>query len=70
MPEQFQYFQFSFGDVAPSSDELFQFIHSSGIEDEHPAKIFVEEILRRLEKIEGISGGYQLKRDLTISGKE
>ena len=70
MPEPFQYFQFSFRDVAPSSDELFRFIHSSGIEEHHPAKIFVEEILRKLENMEGISGGYQLKRDVTVSGKE
>ena len=70
MPDPFQYFQFSFWDAAPSSEEIFRFIHSIGIEDDHPARIFVEEILRRLGNIEGISGGYQLKRDVTVSRKE
>lgn len=70
MSESFHFFQFSFKDVAPSSDEVFQFINSTGIEDEHPSKVFVLEILRELENIEGISGGYKIKRDISVSRKD
>ena len=70
MSDTFQYFQFAFREVGPASGEIFRFIQSTDIEDEHPAKIFVNQIREKLKYIEGISGGYLIKKNRPVSVKQ
>lgn len=59
---QLQLFNFSFEEVAPSSDEILDFLQSGDLEEEHPAVIFIREIKNNLDFKEGISGGFILER--------
>ena len=58
---QFQSFHFTFAEVAPTFDEILDFIQSADLEEEHPAIIFIREILEELNFDKGITGGYVLK---------
>lgn len=57
----FYSFHFTFAEVAPTMGEILDFIKSSDIEEEHPAVIFIRDVLDELSFDEGIIGGYQLK---------
>jgi len=60
MKHQFQYCHFSFAEVAPTIGEVLEFVHSADLEEEHPAVIFIREILDELTFNTGINGGYVL----------
>ena len=61
MPDIFQSFHFTFAEVAPTIFEVLDFLHSTDLEEEHPAVIFIREILEELNFDTGITGGYILK---------
>ncbi len=54
-------FHFSFAEVAPTFDEILDFLQSKDLEEEHPAVIFIRDILDELNFNIGISGGFILK---------
>lgn len=56
----FRSFSFSFNEVAPTFAEILDFIHSSDLEEEHPAVVFIRDILVELKFDTGIVGGYVL----------
>lgn len=53
-------FHFTFQEVAPTFDEILDFIQSTDLEEEHPAIIFIKNVLEELKFDEGIAGGYRL----------
>ena len=55
------FFTFSFDEVAPTFDEILDFIQSTDLEEEHPAVVFIREILEELNFDTGISGGFIIK---------
>lgn len=57
----FQSFHFTFAEVAPTFDEILDFIQSTDLEEEHPAIVFIRDILDELNFDTGISGGYVIK---------
>lgn len=57
----FQSFAFSFAEVAPTFDEVLDFIQSTELEEEHPAVSFVKDVLGDLDQFTGIKGGYIIK---------
>ncbi len=61
MSNDFQTFHFSFAEVAPTFDEIIDFVQSADLEEEHPAVVFIREILNELNIDTGISGGFLLK---------
>ena len=56
----FQSFHFTFAEVAPIFAEVLDFLQSTDLEEEHPAVIFIREILEELNFDTGINGGYTL----------
>jgi Methionine synthase I, cobalamin-binding domain len=58
----FQSFHFTFADVAPTFDEILEFIQSTDLEEEHPAIVFIRDILDELNFDTGINGGYVLHK--------
>jgi hypothetical protein len=58
--DDFVLHRFSFAQVAPSPDEVLDFLHSTDLEEEHPAVAFTKYILQQLSDIEGITGGYKI----------
>lgn len=56
----FQSFHFTFAEVAPTFAEILDFLQSTELEEEHPAIIFIRDILDELNFDTGISGGYIL----------
>ncbi len=54
-------YSFSFGEVAPTIDEVLDFLQSSDLEEEHPAVTFVRDTLNELNFDTAIRGGYVLK---------
>ena len=57
----FQSFHFTFAEVAPTFDEILDFLKSTDLEEEHPAVVFIRDILSELNFDAGISGGYIVK---------
>ncbi|MDD4991230.1 MAG: vitamin B12 dependent-methionine synthase activation domain-containing protein [Paludibacter sp.] len=57
----FQSFHFTFAEVAPTFDEILDFIQSTDLEEEHPAIVFIRDILDELNFDAGITGGYVIK---------
>ncbi len=55
------FFSFTFAEVAPTFDEILDFIQSADLEEEHPAVIFIRDILGELNFDKGITGGYVVK---------
>lgn len=55
------FFHFTFAEVAPSFAEILDFIQSTDLEEEHPAIIFIRDILGELNFDTEIYGGYVLK---------
>ncbi len=56
----FTSFHFSFAEVAPTFDEILDFIQSTDLEEEHPAIIFIKDVLEELKFDAGIIGGYRI----------
>lgn len=56
----FRSFHFSFAEVAPTFAEVLDFLQSTDLEEEHPAVIFIRDILEELNFDTGIVGGYTL----------
>jgi len=57
----FQFFPFTFAEVAPTFDEILDFIQSADLDEEHPAIVFIRDILAELNFDTGISGGFVIK---------
>lgn len=70
MPTDFRSFHFTFAEVAPTFDEIIDFVQSAELEEEHPAVIFIREILNELNIDTGISGGYTLKNIEELNVKQ
>ncbi len=66
----FQSFHFTFSEVAPTFDEILDFLKSSDLEEEHPAIVFIRDILTELNFDTGISGGYILKKIESLNVKK
>ena len=66
----FKSFHFPFEEVCPTFDEILDFLQSTDLEEEHPAVVFIKDILPELHFNEGISGGYILKENEPVSLKE
>jgi hypothetical protein len=69
MIQQFQSFHFGFAEVAPSIAEVLEFVHSTDLEEEHPAVIFIREILDELTFNTGINGGYTIAEVTNLNVK-
>jgi len=69
MTENFHHFSFTFDEVKPTKEEILDFIKSSELEEEHPAVVFVNQILNEIDADE-ISGGYVVKNVEPFSVKE
>lgn len=61
MTTPFQSYHFTFAEVAPTIAEVLDFLQSSDLEEEHPAVIFIRDILEELNFNTGITGGYVVK---------
>jgi len=57
----FKSYHFSFAEVAPSFPQVLDFLKSTDLEEEHPAVIFIRDILDELNYNTGIQGGYIIK---------
>jgi len=55
------FYHFTFSEVAPTFAEILDFIKSTNLEEEHPAIVFIKEVLPQLNLDTGISGYYILK---------
>ncbi len=62
MTTPFQSYHFTFTEVAPTIAEVLDFLQSSDLEEEHPAVIFIRDILDELNFNTGITGGYVIKK--------
>lgn len=58
--KQHSFFSFTFPQVAPTLHEVLDFLQSADLEEEHPAVIFIRDILEELNFDTGIKGGYVL----------
>lgn len=70
MSDNFQSYHFTFAEVAPAFAEVLDFLHSTDLEEEHPAVVFTREILEELNFDEGITGGYILENMENLNVKE
>lgn len=61
MATPFQSYHFTFTEVAPTIAEALNFLQSSDLEEEHPAVIFIRDMLDELNFNTGITGGYVIK---------
>ncbi|MCE5332646.1 MAG: hypothetical protein LLF95_10990 [Bacteroidales bacterium] len=61
MATPFQSYHFTFTEVAPTIAEVLDFLQSSDLEEEHPAVVFIRDILDELNFNTGITGGYVIK---------
>ncbi|MDR3651401.1 MAG: vitamin B12 dependent-methionine synthase activation domain-containing protein [Paludibacter sp.] len=64
------FFHFTFAEVAPTFDEIIEFVQSADLEEEHPAVIFIREILAELNFDTAISGGYLVKDIEELNAKQ
>jgi len=55
------FFHFTFAEVAPTIGEVLDFVQSTDLEEEHPAVIFIRDILEELNFDTGIRGSYVVK---------
>ncbi|NDV79721.1 vitamin B12 dependent-methionine synthase activation domain-containing protein [Dysgonomonas sp. 511] len=72
MPKSgFQSYSFSFREVAPSKDDILNFIHAEGSDESHPVNIITTELLDLLSRSENqIKGGYIIKEITSLQVKE
>jgi len=66
---KFQSYHFTFTEVAPTIAEVLDFLKSTDLEEEHPAVIFIREILEELNFDTGINGGYIIKEIESLNVK-
>lgn len=57
----FQFFSFTFQEVAPSKSDILDFIRSSDSDEHHPVNIIIENLLQKLSDHNKITGGYIIK---------
>jgi|ERR1035437_9153857 hypothetical protein len=69
MPDNFKSFHFTFAEVAPTIIEVLDFLHSTDLEEEHPAVVFITEILAELNFDIGITGGFVIKEVVELNVK-
>lgn len=55
------FFHFTFAEVAPTFSEILDFLQSTDLEEEHPAIVFIRDILDELNFDTGITGGFVIK---------
>jgi hypothetical protein len=70
MSDEFQSYHFTFAEVAPTIAEVLDYIRSTDLEEEHPAVIFIREILDELNSDAGITGGYLVTDVENLNVKE
>jgi hypothetical protein len=65
---QFQSFHFTFAEVAPTFNEILDFLQSTDLDEEHPAIVFIRDVLDELNFDTGIMGGFVIKdvEDLSV----
>jgi hypothetical protein len=63
-------YTFTFADVAPTLEEICEFLRLDATETEHPGVVFIEEILPELHSNKDISGGYKLLPVEELNTKE
>jgi len=57
----FQSYHFTFAEVAPTFNEVLDFLQSSDLDEVHPAIVFIRSILDELNFDAGITGGFVIK---------
>jgi hypothetical protein len=57
---EFQIYRYTFKEVCPTFEEIGRFLKISPSEKEHPANIFIHEILNELYDNKEITGGYKI----------
>jgi len=70
MSDDFQSYHFTFAEVAPTIAEVLDYLRSTDLEEEHPAVIFIREILDELNFDAGITGGYLVTDVENLNVKE
>lgn len=60
MENKFKRFDFKFSDVRPSQKDLADFLQLEKLDEDHPALVFLEEILPSLDNLGHIHGGYRI----------
>ncbi len=60
MQPKFKRYDFKFSDVKPSDKDLADFLQLDLLDEDHPALVFLDEILPSLDNLGHIHGGYQL----------
>lgn len=64
------FFSFSFVEVSPTFGEILDFLQSTDLEEEHPAIVFIKDILPELTLDDEIVGGYSLRNVDGVSVKQ
>ncbi|MDP4201736.1 MAG: vitamin B12 dependent-methionine synthase activation domain-containing protein [Bacteroidota bacterium] len=57
---EFQTYPFAFEEVCPSLEEICEFLKLDPAEEEHPALVFIDEVLPELHANKNIRGGYKI----------
>jgi hypothetical protein len=57
---EFQTYNYTFEEVAPSLEEICEFLRMDPTEEEHPGIVFIDEILPELHANKNIRGGYKI----------
>jgi hypothetical protein len=63
------FFNFTFAEVAPTFDEILGYLQSADLDEEHPAIVFIRDIMDELNFDTGITGGYVIKDIETLNIK-
>jgi len=70
MSNNFQSFRFTFEEVCPDVEEIQKFLQSSELTDQHPANLYILEVLPLLHVNSDICGGYSIQSVQSIDAKE
>jgi hypothetical protein len=70
MPKFFITYRFSFDEVCPDPEEIFEYLRLTDESDEHPSKLFVREILPTFRESREITGGYKIVEVSPLTVKE
>lgn len=65
----FQFFSFTFQEVAPSKSDILDFIQSGDSDEHHPVNIIIENLLQKLSDHNQITGGYAIKHVSSLDVK-
>ena len=67
----FQLYNFTFQEVAPSKKEILDFIHSVDVDESHPVNFIIDDLLNFLSAYDNkIKGGYTIKDVTALQVKE